>query len=208
MSLRKHKNISFQLISYKMYTKHPFLRSYDEKNDTLHPIFVSKNGFVKIYVAKINAYMSTVGYLSKRNKYYRITVPYKNKKKKSFYVHRLVAETFCHKPAKELKIVHHLNHNEKDNRAENLEWTSVGLNALMKKNSLCYEETTIDGQTYYQPRFHWQGQKCLAARVFKSNKKARHYGLKFRQKFYDEERNRIIEEQKEETRKTFDWIFI
>ena len=80
-----------------MYTKHPFLKSYDVKNDTLHHVLVSKNGFVKIYLAKINAYMSTAGYLSKRNKYYRVTVPYKNKKKKSFYVHRLVAETFCHK---------------------------------------------------------------------------------------------------------------
>ena len=206
MSRENHEKLFFSVIKNEMYMKHPFLKSYDAKNDMFYPVLVSKMGFVKMYVPKIGAYMSTAGYLSKRSKYYRISVPFKNGKKKSFYVHRLVAETFCDRPAKALRIVHHLNNNEKDNRAENLEWTSNGLNCLMKKNSLCYEETSIDEKTYYQPRFHWKGQKYLSARVFETEKAARNHGLKIRQNFYNEERNRIIQKEKNEERELLDWI--
>lgn len=38
-------------------------------------------------------------------------------------VHRLVAEVFCDNPEPELKtVVHHINCNSLDNRAENLIW--------------------------------------------------------------------------------------
>ena len=114
-----------------------FAKSYDPLSEKFYPILVSPKGFVKVYVPKLGKYMSSAGFLSKKSKYYRVSVLQKNGKRKYYYVHRLVAETFCERPAQILKFVHHLNHNTCDNRAENLEWTSVGLNCLMKK-TLCY----------------------------------------------------------------------
>ena len=46
----------------------------------------------------------------------------------TFYVHRLVALTFCPNP-QELKIVNHINGIKGDARADNLEWVSLSENA-------------------------------------------------------------------------------
>ena len=43
--------------------------------------------------------------------------------RKNRYVHRLVAEAFCYKPA-DAESVNHINHDKADNRAVNLEWLS------------------------------------------------------------------------------------
>ena len=43
--------------------------------------------------------------------------------RKHRYVHRLVAEAFCYKPA-DAECVNHINHDRADNRAVNLEWLS------------------------------------------------------------------------------------
>ena len=52
------------------------------------------------------------------------------KTKQTFYIHRLVAETFIPNPHG-LKEVNHINENKHDNRVENLEWIS-------KKNNINY----------------------------------------------------------------------
>jgi len=50
-------------------------------------------------------------------------------KKKDFYVHRLVAEYFCENPDKK-KCVNHKDYDRKNNRADNLEWTTYSENVL------------------------------------------------------------------------------
>ena len=47
-----------------------------------------------------------------------------NHTKKRFYVHRLVAITFLGAPSAKEYVVNHKNLNKKDNRVENLEWTT------------------------------------------------------------------------------------
>lgn len=64
--------------------------------------------------------------------YMRITLKGKNTTKR-FFIHRLVAEHFVYKP-EGCNIVNHLDCNPKNNRADNLEWTTPkGNTAYMQK---------------------------------------------------------------------------
>lgn len=54
---------------------------------------------------------------------YAVVTLSKNGVAKSFNFHRLVAETFVPNPDN-LPQVHHLNHDRKDNRVENLKWVT------------------------------------------------------------------------------------
>lgn len=55
---------------------------------------------------------------------YAIITLYKNGVAKTFRVHRLVAETFLPNPDN-LPQIHHLNHDRKDNRIQNLAWATI-----------------------------------------------------------------------------------
>lgn len=67
-----------------------------------------------------------------RNTYYIIQLT-KNKKRKSFQIHRLVAEAFI--PNLENKpFINHINYNRLDNRVENLEWCTQKENV---NHSIC-----------------------------------------------------------------------
>ena len=57
------------------------------------------------------------------NKGYEQIIVYINKKAKTYYIHRLVANNFVNNP-NNLKEVNHINENKLDNRADNLEWCS------------------------------------------------------------------------------------
>ena len=53
----------------------------------------------------------------------------KDGKRKSFFIHRLVAEAFLSNPDNKPEV-NHINSNRQDNRLENLEWVSTSENAL------------------------------------------------------------------------------
>ena len=79
---------------------------------------------------------------------YKKVVLSKDKKKKTFYVHRLVAETFLEKTAPR---VDHINGNKEDNRVENLRWVTNSVNLLNTKN------TKEAGVAYDRKRKKWLG---------------------------------------------------
>lgn len=90
--------------------------------------------------------------ISKNDLYDRVTL--NNKNKKSFYVHRLIAQTFIknHKPG--LLEVNHINANKKDNKVSNLEWItrrenirhSVRMNTKGHKSNLGKSTLTVELQ--------------------------------------------------------------
>ena len=59
----------------------------------------------------------------KNNRGYLQVVLYKEDKKKRVLIHRLVAAAFCHRP-EGCNVVNHIDCNQENNRADNLEWTT------------------------------------------------------------------------------------
>ena len=66
-------------------------------------------------------------YLKKHNKGYLQVELVKNKKKKMFLVHRLVAMAFIENPL-EHKYINHIDENKLNNCVENLEWCNASYN--------------------------------------------------------------------------------
>lgn len=66
-----------------------------------------------------------------------------NGKQYNFMVHRLVAEYFCDNPHN-YTIVHHINENKLDNRAENLQWVTTQENILATKRKIKQINKTIE----------------------------------------------------------------
>lgn len=72
-------------------------------------------------------------------KYYRLS---KDGKKKMFYAHRLVAETFIPNP-NSLPVVNHIDGNKLNNNVNNLEWVSYSDNTKLwhSNNTIKHKET-------------------------------------------------------------------
>lgn len=70
--------------------------------------------------------------LSKSIKGYDIATLTKEKKKKTYHVHRLVAEAFINNSAN-FKQVNHIDENKNNNNVENLEWCSNEYNAIYSR---------------------------------------------------------------------------
>lgn len=60
---------------------------------------------------------------------YEVVTLRKNNKRKQFYIHRLVAETFIPNP-NHYKEINHKNENKTDNRVNNLEWCNRKYNSI------------------------------------------------------------------------------
>lgn len=93
-------------------------------------------------------------YLKKHNKGYFQVELCKNKKRKMFLVHRIVAEAFLPNPLKKTQI-NHKDYNRQNNNVENLEWCTVSENMrhscsrrkarpIKRKEKIC--QFTLDGK--------------------------------------------------------------
>lgn len=103
------------------------------------------------------------------------------KKRKNFYVHRLVATAFIDNPQNKPEV-NHKNYNRGDNRAENLEWCTDIENTNYSKEHMRhpikkisgirykggkYEvEITHGGKAYYCGRY-WEFEDAVKARTNK-----------------------------------------
>ncbi len=70
----------------------------------------------------------------RKNNYYQISL-YKDKKSKSFYTHRLVAQEFIDNP-EERPFVDHINRDTKHNCMDNLRWVSISQNNMNSTKSM------------------------------------------------------------------------
>ena len=82
-----------------------------------------KNGSRVITERVLSPTVNTQGYA-----YCRFQV---DNRAKSMYVHRMVADAFCHKPeaCESRLVVNHIDHDKLNNEASNLEWVSDSENA-------------------------------------------------------------------------------
>lgn len=87
---------------------------------------------------------------------YKGLILYKNKKRKGFLVHRLVADAFIPNPNNYAEV-NHINEDKLDNRAENLEWVTHAQNIAYSRNIekayskisveiLVYKDNTLIGE--------------------------------------------------------------
>lgn len=93
-----------------------------------------------------------------------------NGKKTNYYIHRLVAEAFLEKPEGENFVVDHLDHDRRNNMADNLEWVTQKENVnrsrhLMHHQRERYRESST-GEKYiirykngYRVNIKW-AKKC------------------------------------------------
>ena len=111
---------------------------------------VSSTGLVRVLLDK--PYMLT---LKRHSSYLYVTLTDDvTKRRKNYFVHRLVAETFLSKPDIDYLVVNHKNGIKTDNRVENLEWCTQAENVkhsyrmgLQKVDSFCKAVKQIDVKT-------------------------------------------------------------
>lgn len=107
---------------------------------------------------------------SQNNSGYVLVVLSKNKKSKTYLVHRLVAETFIPNP-NNLPQVNHKNEIKSDNRVENLEWCSAKYNI---NYGTCIERAKLhypSRKGKNNPNFSKKMSKELYEKLLKINSK-------------------------------------
>ena len=107
-------------------------------------------GFEGLY--KINRDGKIIGFYNQSRKEYKrtfldkhgyeIVALYKNKKRKWYFVHRLVAQTFIPNPQNKPQV-DHINTIKTDNRVENLRWVT---NFENSRNILSFKRTSENGK--------------------------------------------------------------
>lgn len=85
-------------------------------------------------------------------RYYRLS---KNNKKKMFYAHRLVAETFLEN-LENLPVVNHIDGNKLNNNVNNLEWTTYSENTFHWQNNNNIQRRPIEYCQNDLPNEQWK----------------------------------------------------
>ena len=106
--------------------------------------FATEDG--RIWSEKSHKFLS----MSMRGMYLRVTLFLNDKTRKSFAVHRLIAETFIPNPLN-LPQINHIDENKLNNNVNNLEWVTVRQNAnhatrnerISKKNKEVFANTEV-----------------------------------------------------------------
>ena len=122
--LNKHITLNIKDLEGELWLSHP-----EDFN-----VFISNKGRCKskdkYILKKDNSEMFSKGRLYKvhydKDGYCRISIVINNIKK-TYSIHRLVAETFIPNPESKPQV-NHINGLKDDNRAENLEWVTIGEN--------------------------------------------------------------------------------
>lgn len=78
-------------------------------------------------------------------KLYRIVCLYINGRQKSYYIHRLVAETFVANPDNK-PMVNHIDLNKTNNKPENLEWVSARENTVHALTSGAFDKHLLSAE--------------------------------------------------------------
>lgn len=133
----KFKNEIWKEISFEVEDEHP---KYE----------ISSHGRVKSYA--IDKENGRIMRGSNINGYLAIMVRFTNSKTRSYYIHRLVAETFIRRPSSEHNYVIHVDYDKQNNHRSNLAWVTekelVDHNnqnpAVLKKRSTGYKLTESD----------------------------------------------------------------
>ena len=112
--------------------------------------------------------------------------------RKNHYVHRLVAEMFVDNP-NGFTVVNHLDYNTNNNRADNLEWTTIAGNVRHSINRMRHPRTKC--------RKTMTGEKYITIRKGKYRFSISHGGISFDRAFDTLEeaiskRNEVIENAK------------
>lgn len=138
---------------------------------------IGNKGTVKSLVFKKEKILSPFN----NGKGYHVVTLWKCGKRKNYYVHRLVAETFLTKETGK-NVVNHKDHNTYNNYEKNLEWCTQRENVLYSVDKMKHEKSkckpTNTGEKYirkYKNSYRIQIKKLGICKQFKTIEEAKEY---------------------------------
>jgi len=113
MIIGKEKERKLRKLDDEIWKELPFTRGKYE---------LSNYGRVRSY--RMDKIKGRIMKLSDWKNLYQVCLPLKKGGRKTFFIHRLVAETFLTRPSAATSFVVHLDFNPRNNKVENLEWVT------------------------------------------------------------------------------------